>query len=248
MPAEKDHPRSRGVYAALIAAWRQTFGSSPLARGLRVRWDSTYRDIGIIPARAGSTFLGVYWPYGGADHPRSRGVYVFGTEVMSTENGSSPLARGLPRTTTRSPQRSRIIPARAGSTRRRVARWAAMSDHPRSRGVYGRPVGLTHGEGGSSPLARGLPGAGEVGGEQAGIIPARAGSTFFVTGQYIKFEDHPRSRGVYGRERRGTLESGGSSPLARGLHYHKNNSWNEFRIIPARAGSTIISRRAMARA
>ena len=50
-------------------------GSSPLARGLRVRLSLSITRKRIIPARAGFTIqmyvgLFLYW-----DHPRSRGVY-----------------------------------------------------------------------------------------------------------------------------------------------------------------------------
>ena len=55
VPPPEDHPRSRGVYLPSATTQPEFWGSSPLARGLRVRWDSTYRDIGIIPARAGFT-------------------------------------------------------------------------------------------------------------------------------------------------------------------------------------------------
>ena len=70
-----DHPRSRGVYGHTDASPPQGAGSSPLARGLRVR---RLRDAGgcwIIPARAGFTApSGCYTRYPG-DHFRSRGVY-----------------------------------------------------------------------------------------------------------------------------------------------------------------------------
>ena len=55
--------------------------------------------------------------------------------------------------------------------------WVDAGDHPRSRGVY-QPTGLSDlcGEG-SSPLARGLRAAPQVGEGERGIIPARAGFT-----------------------------------------------------------------------
>ena len=48
-----DHPRSRGVYATLYLA--ATWGSSPLARGLRPVWGRDTPIPGIISARAGFT-------------------------------------------------------------------------------------------------------------------------------------------------------------------------------------------------
>ena len=51
----KDHPRSRGVYAAFPTRLGALLGSSPLARGLRALWNEQYDIEGIIPARAGFT-------------------------------------------------------------------------------------------------------------------------------------------------------------------------------------------------
>ena len=90
-------------------------------------------------------------------------------------------------------------------------------DHPRSRGVYRQieTMGLSHQ--GSSPLARGLRRAQFAVGPLTGIIPARAGFTALPREGGRRFEDHPRSRGVYligGGEK---IRNLGSSPLARGL-------------------------------
>ena len=72
----EDHPRSRGVYVGSMAVLAALYGSSPLARGLR--FDVTEKDLrrGIIPARAGFTWLSIPTPDHSADHPRSRGVYT----------------------------------------------------------------------------------------------------------------------------------------------------------------------------
>ena len=133
----RDHPRSRGVYRKVLDLPDDVLGSSPLARGLRVRVSAGRPSRGIIPARAGFT--------GGPgrprscprDHPRSRGVYR-GKGLL--EN------RGL-----------RIIPARAGFTHRHDPGAAQPQDHPRSRGVYCVHCAPIVRGWGSSPLARGLP-------------------------------------------------------------------------------------------
>ena len=181
----------------LAATPRPTRGSSPLARGL--------------PPMARSR------PALTADHPRSRGVYpVVGGEV-DRRRGSSPLARGLPIHMARATPLGRIIPARAGFTRRTRSGRSRSWDHPRSRGVYRGGSLLGFLSPGSSPLARGLlvgGGASPVGG---GIIPARAGFTSLSPPVCCACADHPRSRGVYPK---GVPVSGaaqGSSPLARGL-------------------------------
>ena len=91
-------------------------GSSPLARGLRGAWLGCREGGGIIPARAGFTWLrprprSLRW-----DHPRSRGVYPMRAPHKQKRSGSSPLARGLHVLGFGSDDDSRIIPARAGFT------------------------------------------------------------------------------------------------------------------------------------
>ena len=91
------------------------------------------------------------------DHPRSRGVYMQMYEEAANVEGSSPLARGLPRLLHLSDNVARIIPARAGFTCRCTRRPRMSRDHPRSRGVYGVGGAEHYFFYGSSPLARGLP-------------------------------------------------------------------------------------------
>ena len=55
--ARKDHPRSRGVYTFMIPSMVMHSGSSPLARGLLECLDGLEALCGIIPARAGFTFV-----------------------------------------------------------------------------------------------------------------------------------------------------------------------------------------------
>ena len=115
---------------------------------------------------------------------------------------------------------------------------SARRDHPRSRGVYTRRIGLPRECSGSSPLARGLRGRGCRGGSARGIIPARAGFTHPSAPTPTSWADHPRSRGVYqGRIRTGVRRVG-SSPLARGLQRDGRGWRGRVRIIPARAGFT----------
>ena len=74
--------------------------------------------------------------HGSSDHPRSRGVYVVTSGNAMDLTGSSPLARGLHLTCMAILHFARIIPARAGFTRRYDRRGSGRPDHPRSRGVY----------------------------------------------------------------------------------------------------------------
>ena len=71
-----DHPRSRGVYARAEVDKLKSHGSSPLARGLPVRAVQPRLVDGIIPARAGFTYIDKWMDVKSTDHPRSRGVYA----------------------------------------------------------------------------------------------------------------------------------------------------------------------------
>ena len=212
-----DHPRSRGVYLSIRRRSRGRRGSSPLARGLRLVKLVPDHNNGIIPARAGFTWIAIIVTSYSWDHPRSRGVYSAPKPRPSGPTGSSPLARGLLPRQVVGHERSGIIPARAGFTSARRLFAASAADHPRSRGVYGNLRGADGGAVGSSPLARGLPLSRTRLRSLCGIIPARAGFTFVAEPMECCISDHPRSRGVYSPRLRGTRATAGSSPLARGL-------------------------------
>ena len=172
-----DHPRSRGVYDNRRAQVPVPQGSSPLARGLQPGRGGDPVASGIIPARAGFTRPCPRRTQPTRDHPRSRGVYCHRRSQFLRKWGSSPLARGLPALQSDSPPETRIIPARAGFTVAEGGLGDAQQDHPRSRGVYAEALRARAGDGGSSPLARGLPDGVPTVGEYSGIIPARAGFT-----------------------------------------------------------------------
>ena len=175
--AVKDHPRSRGVYGLPNGTGPDRRGSSPLARGLQKLNGGAGPACRIIPARAGFTATQQNCSREYQDHPRSRGVYRSPRGHARRAAGSSPLARGLRRCGRPRTSRRRIIPARAGFTRRRPRRTSGTRDHPRSRGVYRtcccRPMFSL----GSSPLARGLQVVADTIGGTRRIIPARAGFT-----------------------------------------------------------------------
>ena len=152
--------------------------------------------------------------------------------------GSSPLARGLHGCQSVDVQTGGIIPARAGFTAAAAASAGHSADHPRSRGVYAEELRARAGDGGSSPLARGLLGIHCHWFLLTGIIPARAGFTRRPWPQPPGSPDHPRSRGVYLRARQCAWPFVGSSPLARGLPTGQAMSLALRGIIPARAGFT----------
>ena len=113
-------------------------------------------------------------------------------------------------------------------------------DHPRSRGVYGDVSGQYSSGDGSSPLARGLRTSAGRPGFSTRIIPARAGFTMINDPNRVCATDHPRSRGVYLRTLLPCRARCGSSPLARGLPAKLKPNHIPCRIIPARAGFTIL--------
>ena len=195
------------------------------------------------------------------DHSRSRGVYQRYVLGAAESAGSSPLARGLPIRATLFGLERRIIPARAGFTPPGSTSPTACPDHPRSRGVYPSTARAGAPMRGSSPLARGLPADEQFHEADGRIIPARAGFTYGGLQIRQRRPDHPRSRGVYPpgtprtTPRRGSsplarglrhsrpaeqLDRVGSSPLARGLPGILRPQPDGRRIIPARAGFTVL--------
>ena len=169
-----------------------------------------------------------------------REVYHMVCLVVTEVGGSSPLARGLLICGHGARVQPGIIPARAGFTPCTATRSPPGSDHPRSRGVYHPvPPGRLPVEG-SSPLARGLRPGWRPGRRAGGIIPARAGFTEACSRAGLHRSDHPRSRGVYGRFTMGQTLWLGSSPLARGLRHGPRPVRGDVRIIPARAGFTMV--------
>ena len=194
--------------------------------------------MGIIPARAGFTPITPRRARTVGDHPRSRGVYAGSRRCRCHPWGSSPLARGLHATSVWVGVAQRIIPARAGFTRRRGSARGCRRDHPRSRGVYTQPLVLPVTNSGSSPLARGLRSMTASALSGPGIIPARAGFTGIMAPATSPTADHPRSRGVYLPASPPSNLQRGSSPLARGLPPRITTIQPPTRIIPARAGFT----------
>ena len=190
---------------------------------------------------------GTAWNSTDTSGSRMRKVYHMVCLIVTEVGGSSPHARGLltdgeggtvvgriipacPRMSPHAqglhPEPDRvvhvhgIIPARAGFTSCGATAWAARSDHPRSRGVYAWTACGAGRGGGSSPLARGL------------LLRRRNNEHALV--------DHPRSRGVYPERSSTIIISIGSSPLARGLLQLDADRAPPQRIIPARAGFTVL--------
>ena len=111
-----DHPRMRGEHSCIISVSAGRWGSSPHARGARLRGMIKLLKGGIIPACAGSTegrktALFTRW-----DHPRMRGEHRSQYGQKRPNRGSSPHARGAHARRVPVVRRRGIIPACAGST------------------------------------------------------------------------------------------------------------------------------------
>ena len=110
------HPRSRGEHVIQSLSASKTGGSSPLARGTRDGETQVRRATRLIPARAGNTLHPVVGVLMLEAHPRSRGEHNPGSSSVGLGCGSSPLARGTPRSRPTRCYAIRLIPARAGNT------------------------------------------------------------------------------------------------------------------------------------
>ena len=149
-------PARAGTTNSVFHLWRVD-GSSPLARGPLQRKETLIMAHGLIPARAGTTVSDSPRKRHVRAHPRSRGDHDRTANVFPLNPGSSPLARGPPRTRHGGRYPPGLIPARAGTTCRRIPWWLLAWAHPRSRGdhpIFSPPL---NGCQGSSPLARGPP-------------------------------------------------------------------------------------------
>ena len=172
-----DHPRLRGEHPFATASGICAVGSSPLARGARGRRESALGVPGIIPACAGSTAGCAATASRARDHPRLRGEHRWVRRYCEPGEGSSPLARGAPIEHKVGGEPGGIIPACAGSTRRRGSSHGRVGDHPRLRGEHWSNFLELNRMAGSSPLARGARSRIVLFLLIPGIIPACAGST-----------------------------------------------------------------------
>ena len=133
--------------------------------------------LGLIPACAGKTLIGLSWPCSWAAHPRVCGENERGQEPLVDWAGSSPRVRGKRDESGCSCCRRGLIPACAGKTTPLPAASSSWRAHPR---VCGENVALRRVRtpvAGSSPRVRGKPEVEEALSDPAGLIPACAGKT-----------------------------------------------------------------------
>ena len=156
--------------------------------------------------------------------------------------GSSPLARGKPSEDSAVVVGAGLIPARAGKTTAYCAASGLKPAHPRSRGENRSSGGRSVRRRGSSPLARGKHAQDAWGLHQGRLIPARAGKTSTISLDLASTQAHPRSRGENLAAAHAVTASAGSSPLARGKLTPSPFLICPDRLIPARAGKTVLGR------
>ena len=219
----KDHPRACGEQSTPPRYRPSRSGSSPRVRGAEFAKQHESVELGIIPARAGSSPRVTDTLNLSKDHPRACGEQRLTPQSSHRQNGSSPRVRGAADPQGARSRRSRIIPARAGSStsaHARTRQWRGSS--PRVRGA-GTPEACTR--------------------RTVRIIPARAGSRTADGAGRFTGTDHPRACGEQSDRETCADCLHGSSPRVRGAACGRAVRGCRARIIPARAGSSRAERR-----
>ena len=173
-------------------------------------------------------------------HPRAGGENVEKLLSGVGDFGSSPRGRGKPARRRRRHRRGRLIPARAGKTKDGAGDTSDQRAHPRAGGENEVDSLLGVQPYGSSPRGRGKLNRRRHGPRRHGLIPARAGKTAIgVASRYVR-SAHPRAGGENVSVASGVAETVGSSPRGRGKLGMKVSLSAAVRLIPARAGKTIM--------
>ena len=157
--------------------------------------------------------------------------------------GSPPRVRGKRCRSSRRLRRSRITPACAGKTARRLSTKSCTRDHPRVCGENERsrqwcPVKL-----GSPPRVRGKPALLAAHYIDCRITPACAGKTLTERTGDNAGKDHPRVCGENEKMPVRFSQGRGSPPRVRGKLYPADKKQKGIRITPACAGKTLLLRR-----
>ena len=159
---------------------------------------------------------------------------------MIRHPGSSPRGRGKLGACKPRPRSIRLIPARAGKTALSVQSSKFNSAHPRAGGENRYSPGPSLVGPGSSPRGRGKHGPGEYLSVNDRLIPARAGKTALSPGSPQRPAAHPRAGGENFTFGIGSQVIAGSSPRGRGKPWAACTVSADGRLIPARAGKTIL--------
>ena len=130
-----DHPRACGANSMAWPVSSAAAGSSPRVRGKLSLLQHVLHGERIIPARAGQTTPRRHTRPRMTDHPRACGANVCLHLLCQPVRGSSPRVRGKRREDESRTHPHRIIPARAGQTRRLLACGGQSADHPLACGA-----------------------------------------------------------------------------------------------------------------
>ena len=260
-PLRRAHPRACGENELFSVSPEDTPGSSPRVRGkLSLSADSVKVE-GLIPARAGKTASHGPRTRPHEAHPRACGENVVARSKSSGrgahpracgENantaphalaleGSSPRVRGKRGAATRGRRPRGLIPARAGKTSHSGVNTFSPWAHPRACGENGGAAEEITAEAGSSPRVRGKPCRVFPVSRSDGLIPARAGKTFYHGCAPPPGAAHPRACGENPEVRAAPRRGQGSSPRVRGKRGVRVARRGCGRLIPARAGKTSIA-------
>ena len=239
------HPRACGEneHGMSFRCWGG--GSS-----LRVRGKLGFLGIhspsrGLIPARAGKTWLACSILLFEWAHPRACGENSQHPAFVYPRLGSSPRVRGKRRRPAHRQHRGGLIPARAGKTHSKPRRPNRAMAHPRACGENERLEARVAQRPGSSPRVRGKPQAGGVLGLGPRLIPARAGKTPAGPRKRPRRPAHPRACGENDHHRRAAdphlgliparagkthrrdlvQDDGGAHPRACGENHRLGASW-----------------------
>ena len=213
-------------------------GSSPPVRGALLNLVLKREESGLIPARAGSTLSSHILPGACWAHPRPCGEHPVNDTEATSGRGSSPPVRGAPAGLDLAFGVDGLIPARAGSTHSTCLAEPVKRAHPRPcgehRGVSTRGGLIV----GSSPPVRGALKETIQASRDAGLIPARAGSTQEASAAARRYRAHPRPCGEHLPRTPLRTCLPGSSPPVRGALLLIHHDLSARGLIPARAGST----------
>ena len=257
------HPRACGENTGLSQAAARSPGSSPRVRGKPGPHATAKVLERLIPARAGKTPMAAGPACSATAHPRACGENALPWSCSEPPLGSSPRVRGKPCAGAGRVHLPRLIPARAGKTWSGVSQEMRRSAHPRACGENPADLGGEPGDGGSSPRVRGKQSACSRSEARRRLIPARAGkaSTQDVSTRPWRLiparagktkprsriawlnSAHPRACGENRRRAWESMDSWGSSPRVRGKLWSVRRAGGEPRLIPARAGKTMLRRK-----
>ena len=232
------HPRVGGENETSPDAQHRAGGSSPRGRGKLARTKRRCGRERLIPAWAGKTREFTDSPGVWGAHPRVGGENRNYPNYRPRSLGSSPRGRGKRRRLNGCPANRGLIPAWAGKTVGRRARFPRLWAHPRVGGEnLCEHLQITSGAG-SSPRGRGKPGAVNWSYRSGRLIPAWAGKTGVGSSVSAGLAAHPRVGGENYRNGSRRRASSGSSPRGRGKLLVGRHAHQRGRLIPAWAGKT----------